>query len=51
MLIMNDKELRELSEKIKEAVKISGQKLREQKRAQGQKVVVSENGKIKYIDP
>lgn len=48
---MSDKEKEILKEKIKAAMKISSQKLRETKKALGQKLVVSEAGKIKLIDP
>lgn len=40
-----------LKEKIKRAIKISSQKLIEKKKALGQKLVISENGKIRIIDP
>jgi hypothetical protein len=48
---MSDKEKELLKEKIKDAMKVSSRKLREAKRALGQKVVISEGGKIKIIDP
>ncbi|MCM0059232.1 MAG: hypothetical protein NBV57_00085 [Algoriphagus sp.] len=48
---MNDAKKKILKEKIKGAIKISSQKLIEQKRAQGLKVVVSEGGKIREINP
>jgi len=43
----NEKEI--LKEKIKRAIKISAQKLIEQKKALGQKLVISEGGKIRVI--
>jgi hypothetical protein len=45
----NEREL--LKEKIKRAIKISSQKLIEKKKALGQKLVISEEGKIRVIDP
>lgn len=48
---MSNQEKQILIEKIKAAMKISSQKLREKKRALGQKLVVSEGGVIKTIDP
>jgi hypothetical protein len=45
----NEKEI--LKEKIKRAIKISAQKLIEQKKALGQKLVISEGGKISVIEP
>lgn len=48
---MNDAEKKVHKEKIKGAIKISSQKLIEQKRAQGLKVVISEGGKILEINP
>jgi hypothetical protein len=48
---MTDKEKELLKEKIKDAMKISSQKLREKKRALGLQVVISEGGKIKVVDP
>jgi hypothetical protein len=48
---MSKKEKDILKEKIKEAIKISAQKLVESKRALGQNLVVSENGKIKIVEP
>jgi hypothetical protein len=45
----NDREI--LKEKIKRAIKISSQKLIEKKRALGQKLVISEEGKIRVIEP
>jgi len=40
-----------LKEKIKNAIKISSQKLIEKKRALGQQIVISEDGKIRVIEP
>jgi hypothetical protein len=45
----NEKEI--LKEKIKKAIKISSQKLLEKKKALGQKLVISEEGKIRVIEP
>jgi hypothetical protein len=48
---MSDKERELLKETIKKALKISSQKLRENKRALGQKIVISENGVIREVEP
>jgi hypothetical protein len=48
---MSNKEREILKEKIKRAIKISSQKLIEKKKALGQKIVISENGKIRIIEP
>ena len=48
---MSDKERKLLKETIKKAIKISSQKLRENKRALGQKIVISENGVIREVEP
>lgn len=48
---MSTKEKEQLKEKIKSAIKISSQKLIEKKRALGEKLVISEGGIIKIIDP
>jgi hypothetical protein len=48
---MSNKERDILKEKIKRAIKISSQKLIEKKKALGQKIVISENGKIRIIEP
>jgi hypothetical protein len=48
---MSNKEREILKEKIKRAIKISSQKLIEKKKALGQKLVISENGKIRIIEP
>ena len=48
---MSDNEREILKEKIKRAIKISSQKLIEKKKALGQKLVISEEGKIRVIEP
>jgi hypothetical protein len=48
---MSNTERELLKEKIKRAIKISSQKLIEKKKALGQKLVISENGKIRIIEP
>jgi hypothetical protein len=48
---MSNKGKEFLKEKIKRAIKISSEKLIEKKRALGQKLVISENGKIRVIEP
>jgi hypothetical protein len=48
---MSNDEKEILKEKIKRAIKISSQKLIEKKRALGQKLVISEDGKISVIEP
>ena len=48
---MSIKEREILKEKIKSAIKISSQKLIEKKKALGQKLVISEDGKIRVIEP
>jgi hypothetical protein len=45
----NEREI--LKEKIKRAIKISSQKLIEKKKALGQKLVISEEGRIRVIEP
>jgi hypothetical protein len=40
-----------VKEKLKKAIKLSSQRLLEKKRLLGQKLVISEKGKIKVIDP
>lgn len=45
----NEREI--LKEKIIRAIKISSQKLIEKKKALGQKLVISEEGKISVIEP
>lgn len=46
---MNKNEKEILKEKIKRAIKISSQKLIEKKKALGQTLVISEEGKIRVI--
>jgi hypothetical protein len=48
---MSSKEKEILKEKIKRAIKISSQKLIEKKKALGQNLVISENCKIRVIEP
>jgi hypothetical protein len=48
---MSSKEKEILKEKIKRAIKISSQKLIEKKKALGQTLVISEDGKIRVIEP
>ena len=48
---MSNNEREILKEKIKRAIKISSQKLIEKKKALGQKLVISEEGKIRIIEP
>ena len=48
---MSNDEKEILKEKIKRAIKISSQTLIEKKRALGQKLVISEDGKISVIEP
>ena len=48
---MSSKEKEVLKEKIKRAIKISSQKLIEKKKALGQNLVISEDGKIRVIEP
>ncbi len=48
---MNNKEKEILKEKIKNAIRISAQKMIQKKRELGQEMVVSINGKIKTISP
>jgi hypothetical protein len=45
----NEREI--LKEKIIRAIKISYQKLIEKKKALGQKLIISEEGKIRVIEP
>lgn len=47
---MTSQELKIHTNKIIEAVKCSSKKLIEDKKHLGQKIVISENGVIKYID-
>ena len=48
---MSNNEREILKEKIKRAIKISSQKLIENKKVLGQKLVISEEGKIRVIEP
>ena len=48
---MNDKEKELLNQKIKKAIQLSSQKLIASKRALGQGVVISKDGKIQVIKP
>jgi len=48
---MSTEEKDKLKETIKRAIKLSSQKMRQQKKALGQKLVISKNGKIQVIDP
>ena len=48
---MNDKEKDLLNQKIKKAIQLSSHKLIASKRALGQTVVISKNGKIQEIKP
>ncbi|MCU0434442.1 MAG: hypothetical protein MUC87_13395 [Bacteroidia bacterium] len=48
---MSNTEKELLKERIKKAIRLSSVKLIQNKRALGQKLVISENGKIKLVDP
>lgn len=48
---MTTDEKKHLNETVKKAMKLSSQMLIEKKRALGQTVVISENGKIKKLKP
>lgn len=48
---MNDKEKELLNQKIKKAIQLSSQKLIASKRALGQSVLISKDGKIQVIKP
>ncbi len=48
---MSSKEKEILKERIKRAIKVSSQKLIEKKKALGQKLVISEDGEIRVIEP
>jgi hypothetical protein len=48
---MSSKEKEILKERIKKAIKVSSQKLIEKKKALGQKLVISEDGEIRVIEP
>lgn len=48
---MSNQELKELDALIEKAMKVSAEKLLEEKKRLGQEMVISENGVIKIIDP
>jgi hypothetical protein len=48
---MSSKEREALKERIKRAIEISSQKLIEKKKSLGQKLVISEDGKIRIVEP
>jgi hypothetical protein len=48
---MSSKEREVLKERIKRAIEISSQKLIEKKKSLGQKLVISEDGKIRIVEP
>jgi hypothetical protein len=48
---MNDKEIKELKEKILEGLKLAHQQLILQKIKLGQRLIICEDGVIKEIDP
>jgi hypothetical protein len=48
---MTEKDKKALIEKIKSAIKISSQRLIERKKALGQTIVISEEGKIRVVKP
>ncbi len=48
---MNDREIKELKEKILEGLKLAHQQLILQKIKLGQRLIISEDGVIKEIDP
>ena len=48
---MKQSEKIDLLEKIKEAILLSAKKMIENKKKLGQKLVVSENGIVKIVDP
>ena len=48
---MSSKEKEILKERIKRAIEISSQKLIEKKKSLGQKLVISEDGKIRIVEP
>jgi hypothetical protein len=47
---MSHQELKELDTLIEKAMKVSAEKLLEQKKRLGQELVISENGIVKVID-
>lgn len=48
---MKNKELRSIRDQIVEGMKISSEKLVQSKKNLGQKLIISDNGVIKVIDP
>ena len=48
---MSSKEKEILKERIKRDIEISSQKLIEKKKSLGQKLVISEDGKIRIVEP
>ena len=48
---MSSEEKEILKERIKRAIEISSQKLIEKKKSLGQKLVISEDGKIRIVEP
>ena len=48
---MSSKEKEVLKERIKRAIEISSQKLIEKKKSLGQKLVISEDGKVRIVEP
>lgn len=48
---MKNSEKTDLLEKIKEAILLSAKKMVENKKRLGQKLVISENGAVKTVDP
>lgn len=48
---MKSSDLKKLKENILQGMKISSQKMIEKKKTLGNKIVISENGKIKILNP
>ena len=48
---MKNSELKEIRDRIIEGVKISAQKFISKKKSPGQKIVISENGIIREVEP
>ena len=48
---MNDRQIKELKEKIVEGLKLAHQQLIQQKIKLGQRLIICEDGVIKEIDP
>ena len=48
---MKKSEKTDLLERIKEAILVSAKKMVENKKKLGQKLVISENGAVKIVDP